>query len=146
MNFTKVTYGTFLRSTASPNGTSSWINRGAEPGVPITGGSNVSGYVWVAETILDGRPDATGVSGSGRLVSIEFLVVGYGSTDLTISLTGTLATTLLNSTFHITGEALSFTKTDGYFRNKYPGDVDGDYYVGSADFSVLAGNYGESFL
>ncbi len=96
------------------------------------------------ESVLGGVP---GINGNGRLFSIEFLVTGYGSTDLTISLTGDLTIALLNSTHHIHGETLSFTKTDGYFRNKFPGDIDGtspwdcDY----DDFLVFAADYLKSF-
>jgi hypothetical protein len=107
-------------------------------GSVINATDNTKGNSGFAETILG---NVAGVSGSGRLVSIQFRVVGYGSTDLIISLTGSLATTLLDST----GATITPIKTDGYFRNKYPGDINGDKYVGSGDFSVLQGAYGSTF-
>jgi hypothetical protein len=92
--------------------------------------SNVSGYAAVAETILGDYP---GISGNGRLVSLEFLVVGYGCTDIAISVSGTLPTMLLDST----GASITFTTTGGYFRNKLKGDATGDKVVDSADISKV---------
>ena len=130
LNFTRiVSYGDFLAQTTSLYGTSRIVD--------IVDASNDTGYAAVAETILGEYP---GITGSGRLLTIEFLVVGYGSTDLTISISGTLSTMLLDSA----GSSITYGTTDGYFRNKYPGDVNGDYLVGVADFSALAGAYGSS--
>jgi len=128
VNVNKVIRNEFL--ARSPNLTSSEVL-----GLVINSTDNTKGYSGFAETILG---NIAGIDGNGRLVSIEFLVVGYGSTDITVSLTGTLATTLLNRT----GGTITFTKTDGYFRNKYGGDVNGDRWVTSVDFSVLQGAYG----
>ena len=136
LNVSRIIAGEFLLRTASENRTAAY-----QLGYVINATDNAGGYTGMGESILG---EVLGISGNGTLVSVEFLVTGYGSTDLTISLTGTLATTLLNSTYGAHGETISFTNTDGYFRNKYPGDVDGDKYVGSADFSVLAGAYGSS--
>jgi len=132
LSVSKIFPGEFLRR--SPNLTASEVLPG---GFVINSTDNTKGYSGFAESILG---TITGQTGNGRLASIEFLVVGYGSTDLTISLTGILATTLLSST----GGAITFTTTNGYFRNKYGGDVNGDRWVTSADFSVLQGAYGSS--
>jgi hypothetical protein len=142
LNFTKkITYGDFLNRTTSPHGTSR-ITR-------IVGGDNVTGDGWVAETILG---DYAGVTGSGRLVSIEFLIVGYGKTDLIISSTGILKTTLLNSA----GVAITFTAIKGYFDNRISGDITGpenplgsgkyppDRLVDGRDLIYLGANFGTS--
>jgi hypothetical protein len=84
--------------------------------------SNDTGFAAIAETVLGDYP---GVNGSGRLVSIEFLIVGYGCTELNVSVEGYLPTTLLNST----GGNITFTTTGGYFRNKLQGDANGDGIV-----------------
>ncbi len=136
LSVNRIIAGEFLlRASPAANTSSSPHPYGL--GFVINDTNNAAGYTAMGESVLGGVP---GISGDGTLVSIEFLVTGYGSTSLTISLTGNLATTLLNSS----SGTLSFTTTDGYFRNKYPGDVDGDKYVGSGDFSVLAGAYGSS--
>jgi len=132
LNVSRITAGEFLLRTTSVSKTASY-----QLGFVINSTVNAKGYTGMGESILGG---ASGISGNGRLVSVEFLVTGYGSTDLSISLTGTLGTTLLNST----GGTLTFTKADGYFRNKLLGDINGDRIVGSADFSILAGAYGSS--
>jgi len=115
----------YTSSSPAPNGLGFVIN--------VT--DNANGYSALGESILGGVP---GITGDGQLVSLEFLVVGYGSTNLTIETSGTLPTTLLESALGI----ITSDTTDGYFRNKYPGDVDGDKYVGSADFDKLALAYG----
>ena len=128
LNFTKkVTYGDFLFRTDSPDKTSRIV--------PIAGGDNVTGYGWVAETVLG---DYDGVTGSGRLVSLEFQVVGYGATDLAISTVGDLPTTLLNSA----GTPIAFTSFDGYFRNALSGDATLDGIVDV--FDVLKVKYHRS--
>jgi len=135
LNFSKVAvYGTFLRATGSPNGTSGWINRDSTKNVTITYVNYTRGYVSIAETILG---NVAGVSGSGRLVTIEFQVVGYGNSTIVISTlsTGRLPTKLLNSA--VPPVAITFTKTDGYFKNKLNGDANGDRSVGSLDEGKL---------
>ncbi len=127
LNFSRVKeYGPFLRATASPNGTSGWIDRDPTQNVTIAPYNNTVGYVAIAETILG---DYSGISGTGRLVSVEFEVVGYGCTNLTIGTDGTLATTLLNSTQN----SVTVTPTNGWFSNKLAGDANGDGYVNALD-------------
>jgi len=137
LNVSSIIPGEFL--ALSENQTSSEVL-----GLVIDFTNNAEGYTGMAESILG---EVSGITGEGRLVSIEFLVVGYGSTDLNITASGTLPTMLLNST----GDSMAFTTilvtqyfTAGYFRNKGPGDVDGDYYVGAGDASVLYLKYGVS--
>jgi len=125
LNFSGITYGPFLRGTDSPNGTSSWINKTVY-GDDIIKVNYPLGFAAVAETILG---DYSGVNDGGRLVSIEFHIVGYGCTDLTISTSGTLQTTLLDSV----GVTITYDTTDGYFRNKLIGDADGDGKVNVFD-------------
>jgi hypothetical protein len=123
LNFTKITaYGDFLARTTSPDGTSR--------NVPIYGGSNASGYGWMAETILGNYP---GITGGGRLVTIQFQVVGYGSTYIGFSTTGLLPTTLLNSA----GSTMTFTTGSCYFRNVLKGDATFNKVVDSADISKV---------
>ena len=123
LNFTKiVSYGNFLAQTTSPNGTSRFID--------IINASNETGCAAVAETVLG---DYAGVDGSGRLVTLEFLIVDYGISDLTISLNGTLPTKMLDST----GQTLTFTTTDSYFSNVAPtGDVNDDGVVDIVDLTM----------
>ena len=130
LNVNRLTAGSFLGATKD---TSSEVL-----GHVINVTDNIGGSALFAETILY---DVPGVSGSGRLVSIEFLVVGYGSTDIIISLSGSFKTTLLDSL----GAEITPSVTNGYFRNKYPGDWNGDKSVSSLDFSKLAGIYGKSY-
>jgi hypothetical protein len=92
--------------------------------------SNVSGYASIAETILGDYP---GITGAGRLCSLEFKVIGYGCSNFTISVLGTLPTTLLDST----GASLAFVSTQGYFKNKISGDANGDGCVNSLDVGKL---------
>jgi len=127
LNFTGVvTYGDFLYRTASPDHTSR--------GTPIVGGDSVAGYGWVAETILGSYP---GISGAGRLVSLQFEVMDYGCSPLTISTSGLLPTTLIDST----GASTAYTAIDGYFKNKLFGDANGDKVVNVADMGVLSASW-----
>jgi len=116
--------GGFL--TQSVNDTSSE----ALGGVVINATNNVEGYTAMAESIL---ANVSGITGSGQLVSIEFLVVGYGNSDIIISASEPLPTMLLNST----GATITFTPTDGFFRNKLKGDIDGDRDVDFPDFTAF---------
>jgi len=106
-------------------------------GLVINVTDNVMGYSAFSETILG---NVAGVSGVYRLATVEFIVKGHGSTNIIISQVGPLKTTLLDSF----GVEITPTITNGYFRNKYPGDVNGDKTVGSSDFIALQGCYGTS--
>lgn len=111
--------------------------------------SEVLGFVINVTDVADGNEvfsesvlgDVSGIGGLGRLVSINFTVVGYGSTDIIINPLGNLNTTLLNSL----GATITPMIINGYFRNKYTGDVDGDKYVGSGDVNILRLSYGYSY-
>ena len=134
LNFTGIwAYGDFLARTGSAYGTSRIED--------IYVASNATGYASIAETILG---DVAGITGSGRLVTIEFQIVGYGWTDLFISSGGSLPTTLLDSAgATITwNHQASLFGNDGYFSNRLGGDVDSDRDVDYSDFIVLAGAYG----
>jgi len=131
LNVSRIIPGEFL--ARADNQTSSE----ALGGVVINSTDNAQGYGLFAESILG---DVAGISGNGSLVSIEFLVVGYGWTNLTISVSGTLPTMLLDSA----GGTITCTKTDGYFINKLFGDFDGDGDVDPDDFNIFAGAYGTS--
>jgi hypothetical protein len=133
LSVNRIYMGEFLNRTESESKTSSF----ALDGWVINQTDNVAGSVSMAESILGGVP---GINGSGWLVSIEFIVVGYGSTDLSISRSGLLPTTLLSST--VPPEVIEFTETGGYFSNKATGDLDGDRDVDGVDFGLFAPAYG----
>jgi hypothetical protein len=125
LNLTRLYMGEFLNRTASASKTASF-----GLGYVINSTSNAKGYSSVADSILGGVP---GTSGSGRLVSLRFRVVGYGCSNITISLGGSLPTIMLNSTMGSVG----FTTSNGYFRNKLTGDANGDRFVNSLDIGAL---------
>jgi hypothetical protein len=106
-------------------------------GIVINSTDNTKRTSGFAETLLGA---ASGVSSTtpGRLVSIEFNVIGYGSVNLGISVTGNLATTLLDSN----GASITFTTTNGYFTNKLTGDINGDRTVDGIDFGLFAKAFG----
>jgi len=131
LNVSSIISGEFL--ARADNQTSSE----ALGGVVINSTDNVQGYGLFAESILG---DVAGISGNGTLVSVEFLVLEYGWTDLNISVSGTLPTTLLDSA----GSSVTFTTVGGYFSNKIVGDVDGDGDVDRYDYGYLAQAYGTS--
>lgn len=121
LNFTGVwAYGDFLARTGSSYGTSR-IEK-------IYIASNVTGYASIAETILG---DVPGITGNGRLFTIQFKVVGYGSTMINIGVAGTLPTTLLDSTEP--PSSIAFTTASCYFRNALRGDVNFDRTVDVSD-------------
>jgi len=119
LNGSQIVYGDFLAGTTSPNGTSAGVAN-------ITGIFNEDGYGWVAESVLAEYP---GVDGNGALLEIQFEIVGYGCSELNISILGDLPTELLDST----GNNMTFTTADGYFRNKRTGDANGDTSVNVFD-------------
>jgi len=123
LNFTRiVAYGDFLDRTGSPYGTSRIE--------PTWTASNVTGFASIAETVLG---DVAGITGSGRLFTIEFLIRGYGSATIGISSAGTLPTMLLDST----GATITFTTASCYFRNALKGDATLNKIVDSADISRI---------
>jgi len=141
LNASEMIYGDFLAGTTSPNGTSAAIAN-------ITGIFNEDGYGWAAESVLTEYP---GVSDNGTftLLEIDFLIVGYGHTNLNVNVTGSMPTELLDST----GSNMTFTTVDGYFRNTLTGDIQGDTGgtlpdgdVDRYDFFAFAGNYGRSVV
>jgi len=83
---------------------------------------NAEGYTAMGESILGGNP-LPGVSGDGRLVSFEFLIVGYGDTNLTIDVDGTMNTTLLDNS--VSAVIITYDKTDGYFSSRFISDIRG---------------------
>jgi len=138
LNVSNIIAGEFLNVGAVPNYTSS----SASPnglGFVINKTDNATGYTAMGESILGAD---TGVSGNGRLVTIEFQVVGYGCSNLTLNVGGNLPTTLLNSTI-INGalSSMDFTKTDGFFKNKIHGDSNGDTMVTLADVGKLSDHW-----
>lgn len=129
LDFTRiVSYGEFLAQTTSPNGTSSFID--------IINASNETGCAAVAETVLG---DYAGVNGSGRLVTLEFLIVDYGVSNLTVGLNGALSTRLLDSA----GQSITFTAADGFFSNVTPtGDANDDGAVDIFDLNEAGQAFG----
>jgi len=111
--------GEFLNRTASPDKTAADRLRAIGKPWVMNKTDNAKGYSAFSDSILRNYP---GINGSGRLATIEFLVVGYGSTDISISLTGTHRTKLLDrGKADITPSSVDIF--NGYFRNKWPGDV-----------------------
>jgi len=127
LNVSDVIAGEFLnRANPAANTTSH------ELGFVINKADNATGYVAPAESILGG---STGINGSGRLVTIEFQVVGYGYTNLSIiSAGGDLPTTLLNSTL----DSVGFTVVNGWFDNRITGDSDGNGVVTISDMGEVS--------
>jgi hypothetical protein len=139
LSVNNIVAGEFLLRTSSPNKTASF-----ELGHVINVTEDVQGYTCMSESILG---DVAGISGNGTLVSIEFLVVGYGSTDLNLSLSETLPTLLLDSTM----ASITIEVEDGSFSNLLPGDIGGDTGgtppdgdVDRYDFGYFADAYGSS--
>jgi hypothetical protein len=95
--------------------------------------NNTAGTLYVSDTMQ--LPARRGIDDDATLVWVEFLIQSYGSSGLILWDTG-MADSFTNPIVH--------TTTNGYFRNKYPGDVNGDKYIGSGDFSILQGAYGSS--
>jgi len=131
LNVSNIIAGEFLNVGAAPNYTSS----SSAPnglGFVINKTDNATGYTAMGESILGAD---IGVSGNGRLVTIEFQVVGYGYTNLTIiSAGGGLPTTLLNSTLNSVG----FTVVNGWFDNRITGDSDGNGFVTISDMGEVS--------
>jgi len=133
LNVNNIIAGEFLNVGAAPNyTTSSPAPDGLGFVINVT--DNAVGYTAMGESILGAD---RGVSDNGTLVTIEFLVVGYGSTDLTISTIGILPTTLLDNA----SVSIPNDKTDGYFRNKYNGDIDGDWDSDYDDWLLFVSSY-----
>ena len=109
-----VSYGDFLARTGSPYGTSRTN--------PTKKADNVTGYATVAETILG---NVAGITGNGRLFTVEFEVLDYGYTSFDVSTSGELPTALLDTN----GAEIAFTSTSGYFRNALFGDANIDRTV-----------------
>jgi len=128
LNVNSFAYGDFLAvGTVSPNGTSSGV-------ADITGTFNDDGYAWIAESVLG---DYAGVDGNGTLLTIEFLITGYGCSEIDITTTESMPTQLLDSA----GSDITFTVVNGYFKNKLMGDANGDGMVTGADAGTLADHW-----
>jgi len=88
------------------------------------------------------------VWGPGTLADVTFTVVGYGTSNITLGpetrLWGWPPYPWEDPPIILDAESMPDHIGHGFFSNKIPGDIDGDYYVGSADFSILAGAYGTS--
>jgi len=126
-NFTRlVSYGDFLARTGSSYGTSR-----IEPTLIA---SNATGYASIAETILG---DVGGITGNGRLFTIEFVILKYGCGTINIGTGGSLPTLLLNSA----GAPLGYITANGYFKNKLFGDSNGDKTVNVLDMGTLSGRW-----
>jgi hypothetical protein len=75
--------------------------------------NNAAGSVLYGNSLTGAVP---GVSGSGKLCVLEFMVKARGSTSLTFQITGPGRTFLLDSY----GSQITFTVEGGYFSNKLP--------------------------
>jgi len=92
--------------------------------------NNEAGFVWFAAS---GGGSRYGVSGSGRLAVIQFVVTGYGKTS--IQLKG--FTKLGDSR----GKRVNHIALDGYFENRILGDVNSDKAVNLHDLRLLGKAY-----
>jgi hypothetical protein len=130
LNISRITAGEFLLRTASSSKTASY-----QLGSVMNQTSNVNGYSGMSDSILG---SVSGISGSGRLLSILFKVVGYGACNITVSSNGNLKTTLLDST----GATIAYTSTNGYFRNALTGDANIDKSVNIFDITAVKSRWG----
>ncbi len=77
---------------------------------------------------IDSAPEYIwGATGSGWLCTYEFLVQDYGYTELNID-------DPLTKLFDVNIDPITpFTKQNGWFKNKHPGDANGDTFVNALD-------------
>jgi len=121
LTINKIIQGEFL--ARSPNLTSSEVL-----GCVINATNNPNGISMFSDTIL-GNIGGQSAPPTGRLVSIEFQVVGNGKTVLNITSPNTV---LLNSA----GTTIDPTKTNGWFNN-IPGDTNYSGKVDGTDLSAM---------
>ena len=121
--------GGFLLGTISPDKTAAF-----QLGYVINATDNANGYTCISESILG---EYAGITGSGQLATIEFEVVGYGYTNLTISTSGDMPTTLLDSP----GNSIGFSVGNGWFDNRLTGDANGDKIVTLADIGEVSSRW-----
>jgi len=150
LNVNKPTAGEFLKRSDNDTASEELTEYYGVP-VMVNSTDNTKGYSGFAESIL-GEISGITEAGTGRLASIEFNVVGYGRTNLVITLLGDFGTKLLDSN----ETSITFTKTDGYFDNRIPGDITGpenppgsglyppDRKVDGADLTLLSKKFGTS--
>jgi hypothetical protein len=128
LNVTRIIPGEFL--ARSPNQTSTE----ALGGIVINSTNYAVGTLGASETILG---NIAGITGSGRLASVEFEIVGYGWSFLTISLTGELPTTLMD---HL-GVSVVPEAENGWFDNRITGDSDGNGVVSISDMGDVSDHW-----
>jgi len=131
LSLSNIIAGEFLnRSRPTANTTSYGL------GFVINVTDNAEGYTAMGESILGG---VAGQDDNGTLVTIEFLIVGCGETNLTIiDVGGTLPSTLLNSTL----STIVPIKSDGYFSNRLISDIRGPGAGNPPDHVVNGWDYG----
>jgi len=95
---------------------------------------NVTAYA--NTTIIDTLADITLASGDSTTIFFTWDTTGVLYGNYTISVYATQVPNELDTQDNTHAESTVLLTM--------PGDIDGDYYVGSADFSVLAGAYGSS--
>jgi len=105
-------------------------------GVVINATDYALGTFGASETVLGNITGVTAPTG-GRLFSVNFTVVGYGWSFLTISLTGNLATTLMD---HL-GGTITVTAFNGWFDNRVTGDSDSSGLVSIADLGDVSAHW-----
>ena len=76
-----------------------------------------------------------GFTGHTNLARVTFSVDALGKSTLNVH---------DSKLTDVYGDLFIHSENDGYFRNTYLGDIDGNGNVGSSDFSILAGEYGLS--
>jgi len=84
-------------------------------------------------------------SGPGILANITFTVVAYGISNITLGdITRLIGYDAIIEEYNIVDDTMLGHIEGGIFYNTIKGDADNNGYVGSSDFSILAGAYGTS--
>jgi hypothetical protein len=96
-----------------------------------------AGTASIAETILG---DVIGITGGGRLVTLEFEILAYGYGYIGVSSAGEMPTILLDST----GVEGAYTTADGYFRNGLTGDATLDRTINVLDILAVKSRWGRT--
>jgi len=127
LNWTKVIQGT--------DGTDSFLQQGGDTSF-YAKKYQTQGYIYVSATL---QAPYTPVTGSGLLVTTEFLVEQLGITLLKLN-----ETQLLKPPIFPGGDPIPFDSTaeNGYFSNIIPGDINIDGKVTAFDVYALGRAYG----
>ena len=96
---------------------------------------DTAGYVYISACTFYGDDVGVATTEPMPIAQIDFSVDARGLSRLDLHDTKII---------DVNADTMAHEVVDGYFLNTLLGDADGDGYVGSADFSILAGAYGSS--